>query len=493
MEIELNMAALTLYPDDERLDGAERTVFHAYLLTSMVLFLLMMLAGVSMRMGQAGWLGLAPNRFYEVLSLHGAGMVGTASLATTAIMWYFLRKYVRLHLWAFVLNYVLYVAGIAQIVLAVFLGGYAGAWTMLYPFPAQSMGQWGPFAAASFMLGYLTLGTGLLVFYLDCAAGIIGRYGNFTNSLGAIWFFGGEIDPSHPATVIVSTAIIIANFLGVLAGAIAVVLSLVNLYVPSIRFDPLVMKELIYWFGHMVANATILMGVIGCYELLPRYTGRPHVLHRGFIWAYSITCVSVIFVVPHHLFMDFAQPQWMTFLGQLLSWGEGFPVYFVTAYFVLSTIYRSGRPWAMPSILIVLALFGWSAGVIPAILDGTIMVNRYMHNTMWVDGHFHFYLILGALPLIFATMYHVAQRRMRSAGIWAVDKVAVPLYLAGGLVFVLAFLGGGAHGVPRRYNVHDLAWLSWDRMGSVGAMLILLGFLYLATSIILDLVQRPRP
>ena len=492
MKMDAMAVAPALYPDDEALDGREQLILNCCFITALLVFAAMMVLGLIMRMTQAQWANAGSVAFFRIMTMHGATMITTTSMASTAVMWYFLRKYVRLHLWAFVLNYVLYVLGIVQILIAVFVGGYAGAWTMLYPFPAQSMGQWDQFAAASFMLGYLTIGTGLLVFYLDCAAGIIARYGNFTNSLGAIWFFGGEIDQRHPATVIVSTAIIIANFLGVLAGAIAVVLSLINLYAPAIQFDPLVMKELIYWFGHMVANATILMGVIGCYELLPRYTGRAHVLHRGLIWAYSITCVSVIFVVPHHLFMDFAQPQWMTFLGQLLSWGEGFPVYFVTAYFVLSTIYRSGRPWAMPSVLIVLALFGWSAGVIPAILDGTIMVNRYMHNTMWVDGHFHFYLILGALPLIFATMYHVAQRRMRSAGIWMIDKVAVPLYLIGGLIFVLAFLGGGAHGVPRRYNVHDAAWLSWDRMGSVGAVLILLGFLYFAISITLDLLQRVR-
>ncbi len=481
-----------LYPEDERLTGKEQVALNFYFITALLVFVAMMALGLVMRMTQAKWADAGSVMFYRIMTMHGATMITTISMASTAVMWYFLRKYVRLHLWTFIVNYVLYVLGIVQIAVAVFAGGYAGAWTMLYPFPAHSMGLWDNFAAASFMLGYLTIGTGLLIFYLDCAAGIIEKYGNFTNALGAIWLFGGEVDKNHPAAVVVSTAVVIANFLGVLAGAIAVVLSLINLYIPSIQFDPLVMKELIYWFGHMVANATILMGVIGCYELLPRYTGRPHPMTRGFIWAYSITCVSVIFVVPHHLFMDFAQPEWMAFTGQLLSWGEGFPVFFVTAYFVLTSIYRSGKPWTMPSALITLALFGWAAGIVPAILDGTIMVNRYMHNTMWVDGHFHFYLILGALPLVFALMYHVARRHLRTVRVWAVDKVALPLYLFGGLVFVLAFLGAGQDGVPRRYSVHDLAWVSWDKAGSIGAMLIILGMLYFATSITLGLLQRSR-
>lgn len=488
----MSLEVSELFPENERLNRKEQATLDFYFITTLVVFAAMMILGLIMRMTQAQWANPGGPMFYKIMTMHGSTMITTVSLGSTGVMWYFLRKYVHLHLWAFVVNYVLYVLGILQIAIGVFGGGYAAAWTMLYPFPAHSMGLWTNTGTLSFMLGYLTIGTGLLVFYLDCAAGLIQKYGNFTNALGAIWLFGGEVKKDHPTTVVVGTAVTIANFLGVLAGAIAVVLSLINLYIPSIQFDPLIMKELIYWFGHMVANATILMGVIGCYELLPRYTGRAHPMTRGFIWAYTITCVSVIFVVPHHLFMDFVQPGWMAFTGQLLSWGEAFPVFFVTAFFVLTSIYRCGKPWAMPSALIVLALFGWSAGIVPAVLDGTIMVNHYMHNTMWVDGHFHFYLILGALPLVFATMYHVARRHLQSARILIVDKIALPVYLIGGLIFVFAFLDSGVHGVPRRYDVHDAAWLPWDRIGSIGAMLIILGLLYFLTSIAIGLLRHPR-
>ncbi|HXE21520.1 MAG TPA: cbb3-type cytochrome c oxidase subunit I, partial [Rhodoferax sp.] len=205
------MAALTMYPDDERLDGGNRAVFNTYIITSVTLFVLMMLLGLTMRMAQATWLSLRPDLFYRFLSMHGAGMVGTAALATTAVMWFFLRKYVQLHLWAFVTNYVLFMLGALCIIFAIFVDRYGALWTFLYPLPVDSKGLWSPNAAALFMVGYLLIGVGMLVFYLDAAVGIIKVHGNLGRALGLQWLFGGTIDPNHPKAVVASTMVIIAN------------------------------------------------------------------------------------------------------------------------------------------------------------------------------------------------------------------------------------------------------------------------------------------
>lgn len=483
------MATLTLYPDDERLVGGERSAFHLYLVSAIFLFMVMMLAGVSMRMGQARWIDVAANRFYEVLSLHGVGMVGTASLVTTAIMWYFLRKYVHLHLWAFMTNYVLFMAGVLFVVLSIFVGGYGALWTFLYPLPVQGMGMWTADSSALFMLGYVLIAVGQLLFYLDAAAGIIARYGNLGRAMGLQWLFGGTIDKDHPKAVIASTGVLIANSLGLVAGSVSLVMSLVSVFFPEVALDPLVIKNLIYWFGHMYANATIYMGVIVVYELLPRYTGKPYVVSRPFIWAWMVTALYVIVVFPHHLFMDFAQPRWLAVMGQIASWVGGFPVFVVTVYGALANIHRSGIRWTMPSRLLALSMFGWAAGVVPAILDGTIQVNMVMHNTQWVPGHFHFYMLLGVLPMALAMMYHVigrydAQQAPPDSG---GDRIGFPLYFVGGLIFVTGFLAGGHASVPRRMADHIDAWLPTDRLGSIGGSLVVLAMLYFAIRITIGL------
>ncbi|MGH8361789.1 MAG: cbb3-type cytochrome c oxidase subunit I [Gammaproteobacteria bacterium] len=485
------MSSLTLYPEDEKLPRNERIVFNLYIITAVVLFVLMMLLGLSMRLTQATWAGVGPKLFYEILTMHGTGMVGTTGLVTLAVMWFFLRKYVHLHLWAFLTNYVLFLLGALAIIIAIFVGGYAGMWTFLYPLPVHSMGIWSVNAAALFFIGYLLIGVGFLLFYLDASAAIISKFGNFGRAMGLQWLFGGTIDQSHPKAVVASTMVIIANSIGILAGAVVLVMCLINAYFPSIVLNALVAKELIYWFGHMFINATIYMGVIAVYELLPRYTGRPYGVSRVFLWAWAVSCVFVIIVFPHHLLMDYAQPRWLAIIGQVVSWGAGFPVFLVTAYGVLTNIYRSGMRWKMPSRLMVLSVFGWAAGIVPAILDGTIVVNKLMHNTQWVPGHFHFYLLLGVLPMALATMYHVIGSHAQSPHDTAGDKLGLPVYIIGGLIFVLAFLDAGHASVPRRYAVHLSQWLPYDKAGSIGAILIILGMLFFAGRIIAGVLKAP--
>lgn len=485
------MSSLTLYPAEERLEGWGSRMLRLYLITAVALFVLMMVAGVSMRLAQASWLPLRADRFYNLLSLHGAGMVGTASLATTAIMWYFLRRYVRLNLWALIANYLLFLLGVGLIVTAILGGGYGALWTFLYPLPVESMGMWSRTSASLFMLGYVAIGLGQLLFYLDAAAGLIRRYDNLGRALGMHWLFGGEIDQDHPKTVVASTGVLIANSLGIMAGVVALAMSLINAWYPDVRIDPLVTKNLIYWFGHMYANATIYMGVIAVYELLPRYTGKPFRMTRAFLWAWAVSAFYVIVVFPHHLMMDFAQPQWLTVVGQIASWVGGFPVFVVTAYGALVNLHRSGIRWTAPARWLVLSMFGWMAGVIPAIMDGTVQVNLVMHNTQWVPGHFHFYMLLGVVAMVLAFMYHVMERRgQTTARNSPLDRAGFYTFFGGGLIFVFGFLAGGHASVPRRMAQHIEPWLATDRIGAIGGSLVLLAMLYFAVRITLGLLRE---
>ncbi|MGH8123285.1 MAG: cbb3-type cytochrome c oxidase subunit I [Rudaea sp.] len=485
------MAALTMYPDNERLDGGNRVAFNLYIITAMALFVLMMLIGLSMRMAQATWLSVPPDLFYRLLSMHGAGMVGTAALATTAVMWFFLRKYVSLHLWAFMTNYVLFMLGALCIIFAIFVDGYGALWTFLYPLPVHSMGLWSPNAAALFMVGYLLIGVGMLVFYLDAAAAIIKVYGNLGRAMGLQWLFGGTIDPNHSKAVVASTMVTIANVLGILAGAVVLVMGLVNIYYPEMALNALVAKNLIYWFGHMYINATIYMGAIAVYELLPRYSGKPYSISRPFLWSWAASCLFVIVVFPHHLLMDYAQPRWAMVMGQVVSWGAGFPVFLVTVYGALTNIYRANMRWTMPSRLLILSMFGWAAGIVPAMLDGTITINTVMHNTQWVPGHFHFYILLGVLPMALALMFHEIGRRANAPPNSGGDKLGFPVFFIGGLIFVFAFLDAGHLSVARRMATHLPEWTGTDKLGSIGATLVVLGMLYFAIRISAGLLKAP--
>lgn len=477
-----------LHPANEALSRPERAVLNLYVISALTVIVLMMLLGVTMRLAQSTWLDIPTDLFYQVMTAHGAAMVGTIGLASSAVMWFFLRKYVSLSLALFTANYVLFMLGAVAILAAVFLGRYAGAWTFLYPLPVHSMNVWSVNAAALFMLGYLLIGVGFLLFYLDAMRAIIRVYGNLGRALGLQWLFGGEIDKSHPKTVVASTMVAITNSLGILAGAVVLVMCLINIYFPSIGLNALVVKNLIFLFGHMFINASIYMGVIAVYELLPRYSGRPYPISRAFLWSWASSMVMVLIVYPHHLLMDYAMPFWMLVMGQIISYCAGLPVFTVTAYGALTNVYHSGMRWSMPAKLLMLSMFGWAAGIVPAIIDGTIGVNRLMHNTQWVPGHFHFYLLLGVLPMVLALMFHVIGQRTPER---TSDKLSFPLYVFGGLIFVFAFLAAGHISTPRRFAVHLPQWLAYDRVGAVGAALVIAAMLVFSIHIVVGLLRSP--
>ncbi len=480
-----------LHQPAEALSRQERVVLNLYAITGLAVIVLMMVGGIAMRMSQGTWIELPPDIFYQIMTAHGAAMVGIAGLTSSAVMWYFLRKYVRLSPGIFLANYVLFMIGAVLILGSIFVLQFGGGWTFLYPLPVKSNGIWSVHAAAGYMLGLVSIGVGFLLFYLDATLAILSVYGNLGRALGLQWLFGGDIDKSHPPTVVASTMVIIANGLGTLCGAVVLVLCLVNAYVPAFELDALLAKNMIYFFGHVFINASIYMGVIAVYELLPRYSGRPWGVSRPFLWAWAASTVMVLIVYPHHLLMDFVMPHWMLAMGQIISFTSGLPVLTVTAYGALANVHRSGIRWSMPAKLLMLSMFGWAAGVIPAIIDAVISVNSVMHNTLWVPGHFHFYLLLGLWPMLFGFMYHVVRVRGGEPDS-AIDKLGFPAYLVGGLAFAGMLLMAGQASVARRWAVHLPEWVPYAHAASIAAILVALATVVFAVRIAGGLLREPN-
>ena len=171
------------------LKGTDKNIFILYIVASCAVLILMMIAGGTMRFSQAQLINVNSQFFYELLTVHGAGMVGISGLVTSSILWYFLRRYVNLSTKIFITNFVIFMTGVICILASIFIGKFAAAWTFLYPLPAISAGVWSKGAAVTFLLGLLIIGVGFLIFYLDVAWALIKKYGNLYKSLGAHYLF----------------------------------------------------------------------------------------------------------------------------------------------------------------------------------------------------------------------------------------------------------------------------------------------------------------
>jgi len=458
-------------------DRGAQTGVVAYLFTAAAVVLLMMLFGLLMRLEQAQLIEMGPQPFYKLMTLHGAGMVGIAGIAGAAVMWHFLRQYVALSAGILMTNLALFLAGVVMILTSVLLGDFHGAWTFLFPLPGQSMGMWSTQAAALFMAGLLVIGVGFLLLHLDIARAILARHGSLARALGWPQLFGRDDGKAPPPTIVASTMVTIVNLIGLVVGASILTMMLVNLYVPGLQIDALLAKGMIYFFGHVFINATIYMAVIAVYEILPRYTQRPWKSNRVFLASWSASTLMVMFIFPHHLLMDFAFPKWMLIMGHVIGYLNTVPILLVTGYGALMLVYRSGIRWDMSSRLLYVSLFGWAAGAMPAFIDGTISVNYVMHNTLWVPGHFHTYLLLGMLAMVFGFMYYLGKPD-RDAPDGLLDRIAFWCYTGGTLGFALSFLYGGKESVARRYAVHLPEWVPYDKAGAAFALLLISGALW---------------
>lgn len=69
--------------------------------------------------------------------------------------------------------------------------------------------------------------------------------------------------------------VIIANTVGIFAGATEILESIFNIIDLDIAFDTTSAKHLTYAFGHIFANCAKYMAVIAVYEVLAEYTGHP--------------------------------------------------------------------------------------------------------------------------------------------------------------------------------------------------------------------------
>lgn len=251
------------------------------------------------------------------------------------------------------------------------------------------------------------------------------------------------------------------NVLGIVVGAAVLASSLVNLYFPAFVVDALLAKNMIYFFGHVFINASIYMAVIAVYEIVPEYTGTPWKASRVFALAWTAILLLVMAVYPHHLLQDIVMPAWMLVMGQVVSYLSGIPLLAVTAFSLIVYLRKAdAMRWDLASALLVLGVAGWSVGSVPAIIDGMISVNKVMHNTQWVPGHFHVYLLLGEIAMSFGFMMWLVRRsgvRTTTGPGWA----AFFAFLGGGAGFTLMFLVAGASSVPRRWAVHLPNGLWW--------------------------------
>jgi len=438
--------------------AAKRTSI-VYAITGLVVFLILVLLGLAMRMTQSGMVDLPPDLFYALMTLHGLGMVGVLYVGAYVGVWYLTAQHASPSLGLYKFNYILTLLGVLGLIIATLIGRFGAGWYVLYPLPF--FGSWPHWAVGAAVISLILLGVSWLLGQLDILRAISARYG-FTNALGWEYITGKTPKEELPPMMTILMVAMLAGALTTVVGAVLLLLYLAQWLVPTLSFDPLLMKNMVFLFGHTLVNITLYFGVAAVYEMLPIFSGRPWKMNRLVALSWNAAFFLVLVAYFHHLYFDFGQPTVIQYIGQFASYLSSVPATVVTVFGVITQVYRSDMKWSFVPLAFVLGIMGWIVGGLAAVVDSTIKFNLYLHNTLWVPAHFHTYFLLGVVLLFLGVVYFLMgpkeNDKLARAGLWGI--------VVGGYGFVSMFFYAGIQSVPRRMANYDS--LPVEKVTSIG-------------------------
>ena len=450
-----------------------RTLTLRYLTASTVILLASGVLGVMLRFSQADLGRVSDNAFYAIMTAHGLGaFLGWAGFAVMGFSWWVLAEVGvplrRLGRALAELTWWLMVLGVVGVLVTTLLMHFGGSWVFLYPLPFYGVGKWSEAATGLFCLSVLLVGLSIVTWCWAILEAVVGPAlhavsPNFFNRLGVALGFG-YLWPKRFATnpepvpyaVIPLTVIAIDMIIATLPLAVLLVEMTFQAWNPSLSVDPLLAKNVLWWFGHPVVYLLLFPAAAIYYLLVPRLAGRPLVAGNVIAIAWTIAVIANVFVWAHHVYLDYPEGTSQAAINTAMQ-PTTFALVIPSALSLYSlgfTIYRSDFKWSAAGTAVFLGLLSWLLAGLSGIVNATIAFDRVVHNTLWIVGHFHQMALLNIGLLIFAAVYAFLP-----------DLVGKPLYSESlgkwhiWLTFLCQtihsafWLTQGLEGAPRRYAV----------------------------------------
>jgi cytochrome c oxidase subunit 1 len=237
----------------------------------------------------------------------------------------------------------------------------------------------------------------------------------------------------------------------------------------------LLYQHLFWYYSHPAVYIMILpaMGVVS--ELIATFSQKTIFGYKAIaLSSVGIAAVS-FFVWGHHMFVS-GQSEIAGILFSFITMLVGVPTA-IKVFNWTATLYRGSIRFDSPMLFALGFLFLFTIGGVTGIILATVGVDVHFHDTYFVVAHFHYVMVGGTLMAIMGGIYY-----------WFPKMFGRMVNEAGArLSFVLIFIGFnvtffpqfvlGAMGMPRRYFDYLPEYASLNKISSIGAWTIGLGFL----------------
>ncbi len=167
--------------------------------------------------------------------------------------------------------------------------------------------------------------------------------------------------------------------------------------------DPILFQHLFWIFGHPEVYILILpaWGIVG--DVLSFFARKPAFWYKGSVFAMiGVTVLSAV-VYGHHMYQTGMAPM-LGLAFEILTLAISVPAVLLFVNW-LNTIWRGSIRKTVPMLFALGMVFVFGAGGLTGLLLGTISTDIYLHDTMYVVGHFHLTMAAASFTASFCGIY----------------------------------------------------------------------------------------
>lgn len=280
------------------------------------------------------------------------------------------------------------------------------------------------------------------------------------------------------------------------------------------RIDPIVARTYFWWFGHPLTYFWLLPAYVLWYTLIPRVAG-------GKLFSDALTRVVfiqfILFSTPvgfHHQFTDPGISSGWKLVHTFTTYAIMFPS-LVTAFTVIASLEHAGRaqggtgrfgwigklPWQDPFFAsVALAMITFALGGFGGAINAAYAMNAMIHNTAWIQGHFHLTVGTAVALSFMGFSYWLLPRVTGRAIVWPSLATAQPyLWFIGMQCFSIPNHIAGVLGMPRRVYTGEFqgveaaqAWIPLTNISAVGGVILFVSAMAYVAVLVATMLTAPR-
>jgi cytochrome c oxidase subunit 1 len=265
----------------------------------------------------------------------------------------------------------------------------------------------------------------------------------------------------------------------------------IGIFDPAMGGDPVLFQHFFWFYSHPAVYIMILPGFGIVSELIAVHS-RKHIFGYKAIALSSVAIAIISFVVwGHHMFVS-GQSELAGIVFSFLTFAVAVPTA-IKVFSWVATLYKGSIQFNTPMLYGLMFLFTFTIGGLTGVFLGTLSVDVHLHDTYFVVAHFHYVMMGGTIIAFVGGLHHWWPKmtgRMYSE--WQGRWASLFIFVGFNMTFFNQFVMG-QQGMPRRYYTYVPQFQQQHILSTVGAYILLVGFLWIAVYLLASLRKSAAP